>query len=120
MTRPARACLDWQDRRRAAFLRSEMLPRPSTVPARHSPAQLVVFAALLEASMTRTEKLLNDLIALPSVNPAFQPAPRGGYGERRVAEFAATVASRAGLDVKFQRVLPGRSNVLARLSPSGK
>jgi succinyl-diaminopimelate desuccinylase len=68
--------------------------------------------------MSRTKTLLRDLIALPSVNPAFLPANAGG-GEQRVADFLATVAARAGLDIEFQKVLPGRSNLLARLSPSG-
>ena len=49
--------------------------------------------------MTKPEKLLCELIALPSVNPAFVPPgdPRGG--EQSVAEFVAQVAARAGLDV---------------------
>ena len=69
--------------------------------------------------MTKTEKLLRDLIALPSVNPAFLPAKDAHAGEHRVAEFLASVAARAGLDVEFQAVLPKRSNLLARLSPAG-
>ena len=70
--------------------------------------------------MTKTEKLLRELIALPSVNPAFLPAQDPRAGEQRVAEFLAATAARAGLDVEFQAVAPGRSNLLARLSPSGK
>jgi succinyl-diaminopimelate desuccinylase len=97
--------------------------------------------------MTRTEKLLAELIALPSVNPAFatqgvvgsrrpvaqesrlQLATEGGrrdacatikFGEKNVADFLASVAARAGLEVEFQKVLPGRSNVIARLLPPGK
>jgi len=70
--------------------------------------------------MTRTEKLLAELIALPSVNPAFLP-PRHPYaGEKRVADFLATVAACAGLEVEFQKVLPGRSNLIARLRPKNK
>jgi len=65
----------------------------------------------------KTEKLLRELIALPSVNPAFLPARDPNAGEQRVAEFLAATAARAGLDVEFQRVLPGRSNLLARLAP---
>jgi acetylornithine deacetylase/succinyl-diaminopimelate desuccinylase-like protein len=63
---------------------------------------------------------LRELVALPSVNPAFLPAqdPRGG--EQRVAEFLASVAARAGLDVEFRPVLPGRANFFARLAPRGK
>jgi acetylornithine deacetylase/succinyl-diaminopimelate desuccinylase-like protein len=77
--------------------------------------------------MTRTEKLLAELIALPSVNPAFAPASgasaraaRQIYGEKYVADFLAATAARAGLDIEFQKVLPGRSNVIARLRPKNK
>jgi acetylornithine deacetylase/succinyl-diaminopimelate desuccinylase-like protein len=68
--------------------------------------------------MTKTEKLLREIIALPSVNPAFLPAGDPHAGERRVAEYLAAVAAGAGLEVDFQKVLPGRSNLLVRLSPS--
>ena len=73
--------------------------------------------------MTRTEKLLAELIALPSVNPAFAPAgasarpARNLYGEKNVADFLAATAASAGLEVAFQKVLPGRANVIARLLP---
>ena len=70
--------------------------------------------------MKRTEKLLAELIALPSVNPAFLP-PRHPYaGERRVADFLASVAAHAGLEVEFQDVLPGRRNFIARLLPKNQ
>ena len=69
--------------------------------------------------MTDAAQLLRELIALPSVNPAFLPAndPRGG--EQRVADFLAATAARAGLTVEFQPVFPGRANLLARLTPTG-
>ena len=70
--------------------------------------------------MTKTAKLLSDLIALPSVNPAFLPTGDSRAGERRVADFLAAVAAEAGLDVEFQKVLPDRPNLLARLVPPGK
>jgi acetylornithine deacetylase/succinyl-diaminopimelate desuccinylase-like protein len=70
--------------------------------------------------MTKTEQLLRDLIALPSVNPAFAPARDPRAGEQRVADFLAATAAQAGLEIEFQRVFPGRSNLLARLSPRGK
>ncbi len=70
--------------------------------------------------MTRTEKLLAELIALPSVNPAFLPARHPYAGEKRVAEFLASIAARAGLEVELQKVLPGRFNVMARLQPRNK
>jgi acetylornithine deacetylase/succinyl-diaminopimelate desuccinylase-like protein len=88
--------------------------------------------------MTRTEKLLAELIALPSVNPAFALRAsafvslrrdksarqarlrQSHYGEKNVADFLAAVAARAGLEVEFQKVAPDRSNVIARLLPPGK
>jgi acetylornithine deacetylase/succinyl-diaminopimelate desuccinylase-like protein len=70
--------------------------------------------------MTETEKLLRELVALPSVNPAFLPPGDRRAGEQRVAEFLAATAARAGIDVDFQQVSPGRANLLARLSPAGK
>src|ERR1700683_2187579 len=73
--------------------------------------------------MTRTEKLLAELIALPSVNPAFLPPRHPHAGEKRVADFLASVAARAGLEVEFQKVLADghhRSNLIARLRPKNK
>jgi succinyl-diaminopimelate desuccinylase len=75
--------------------------------------------------MTRTEKLLAELIALPSVNPAFtvaagltaHPGRSLRHGEKNVADFLMSVAGRAGLEVEFQKVLPDRYNIIARLSP---
>jgi acetylornithine deacetylase/succinyl-diaminopimelate desuccinylase-like protein len=80
--------------------------------------------------MMRTGKLLAELIALPSVNPAFAPAAGVGasttfsglvkYGEKNVADYLAGLASRSGLEVEWQPVLPGRANILARLLPKGR
>jgi acetylornithine deacetylase/succinyl-diaminopimelate desuccinylase-like protein len=70
--------------------------------------------------MTSVQKLLCELIALPSVNPAFLPAGDPRAGEQRVADFVAASAARAGLEVEFQEVFPDRSNVLARLAPAGR
>ncbi len=71
-------------------------------------------------SVTKTEKLLCELIALPSVNPAFLPPKDPHAGEQRVTEFLAASARRAGLEVEFQPVLPGRSNLLIWFRPRGK
>ena len=64
-------------------------------------------------------KLLRELIALPSVNPAFLPSRDDLTGERRVADFLAFTADRAGLELKWQEVFPGRSNLLIHLTPAG-
>src|SRR5215216_6012461 len=69
--------------------------------------------------MTTTAKLLRELIALPSVNPAFLAANDRCAGEARVAEFLAATAAASGLDIDFQKVTEGRSNLLARCLPSG-
>jgi acetylornithine deacetylase/succinyl-diaminopimelate desuccinylase-like protein len=70
--------------------------------------------------MLETEKLLRDLVALPSVNPAFLPVGDARAGEQRVGDFLAARAARAGLDVEFRQVLPQRANFLASLSPRGR
>ena len=64
-------------------------------------------------------RLLQELIARPSVNPAFVPPEDPNAGEERVAEFLADTARRAGLDVASQKVAPGRRNVLIRYRPRG-
>src|ERR1019366_5328128 len=70
--------------------------------------------------MTRTEKLLAELIALPSVTPAFLPRRHPHAGEKRVADFLAATAAQAGLEIEFQKVLPGRFNIIVRLLPRNK
>ncbi len=65
-------------------------------------------------------RLLEELIALPSVNPAFIPAGDPHAGEERVAAFLAESGRKCGLDISFQTVLPGRRNVLLRYAPSGR
>jgi len=77
--------------------------------------------------MTRTEKLLAALIALPSVNPAFAPSDGASarqaryiFGEKNVADFLAATAAKAGLDIEFQTVFSDRANVIARLRPKHK
>jgi len=66
------------------------------------------------------EKLLLELIALPSVNPALLPAEDPRAGEKDVADFLAALAARAGLGVEMEEVFPGRANVIARLQPAGR
>lgn len=70
--------------------------------------------------MTKTEKLLRELIAIPSVNPAFLPANDPNAGEKRVAEFLAGIAGRAGLDIEFRPVASQRLNLLAAYRPGSR
>src|SRR5271165_7214245 len=69
--------------------------------------------------VTKTQKLLCELIALPSVNNALLPANHTRAGESRMVDFLTATAASAGLDVALQEVFPGRSNLLATLSPRG-
>ena len=70
--------------------------------------------------MSDAKKLLRELIALPSVNPAFMPPGYAQAGEQRVADFLAATAAQAGLPVEFQKVSDGRSNFITRVTPAGK
>jgi acetylornithine deacetylase/succinyl-diaminopimelate desuccinylase-like protein len=70
--------------------------------------------------MDRATQLLRELVALPSVNPAFLPANDPKAGESRVAAFLADAGSKAGLQVAYQKVFPGRSNLILRLRPTGR
>jgi len=70
--------------------------------------------------MANVKTLLAELIALPSVNPAFLPPRHPHAGEGRVAEYLAALGAQAGLDIEFQPVLPHRPNLLVRLRPAGK
>lgn len=62
--------------------------------------------------------LLGDLIALPSVNPA-AGEPDDIQGEGRVVDYLAARFTAAGLDYELQEVLPGRHNIIARLTGRG-
>ncbi|MBX3734834.1 MAG: M20/M25/M40 family metallo-hydrolase [Verrucomicrobiae bacterium] len=69
--------------------------------------------------MSSTARLLRELVAIPSVNPAFLPAGDARAGEAAIAEFLLERARQAGLDARMQPVTAGRANVLARLTPPG-
>lgn len=66
------------------------------------------------------EQLLRELIALPSVNPAFVPPGHPHAGEQRVAAFLTDTAKKAGLEVETQPVVDDRANVLIKLTPQGQ
>ena len=70
--------------------------------------------------MKSSQKLLRELIAIPSVNPAFMPAGDPRAGEKNIADFLLAFAASSGLDVEVQKVEPKRSNVLFRLRSRGR
>lgn len=71
-------------------------------------------------SLSPAERLLCDLIAIPSVNPAYLNAGDKRAGESRVTDYLEAVARRAGLDTSRQPVLPDRENLIIRLTPAGR
>jgi acetylornithine deacetylase/succinyl-diaminopimelate desuccinylase-like protein len=72
------------------------------------------------AKLSAVAKLLRDLVALPSVNPAFLPNDPELTGEERVASLLTDLARKQGLEISRQNVLPGRKNLFVRLKPTGK
>ncbi len=68
--------------------------------------------------------LLSELVAIPSVNPAFRRdgEPDHWFGEAALADHVAERLRRIGLDVEIDTVLPDRPNVIARLKgrPGGR
>ncbi|MBL9173458.1 MAG: M20/M25/M40 family metallo-hydrolase, partial [Verrucomicrobiales bacterium] len=67
-----------------------------------------------------TAQLLRDLVAIPSVNPAFLPPGDPRTGEARMAAFLQDLADKAKLDSSLQEVAPGRPNLVVRLVPRGR
>lgn len=62
-------------------------------------------------------RLLRELIAIPSINPAFQMGSDPGPGEQDLADFIAATAATAGLTVDLTPIHPNRPNLLASLHP---
>jgi len=68
-------------------------------------------------SSSRVVELLTDLIAIPSVNPVYEPA---SPAEAAMASFVENWARDLDLEVERQLVFPGRDNVIVRLAgPEG-
>lgn len=63
-------------------------------------------------------ELLQDLVSIPSVNPAGIPGT-DRTGERAIAEYTADFLRGCGAEVTLEEVAPGRPNVLATFAPSG-
>ncbi len=62
-------------------------------------------------------RLLRELIAIPSINPAFQMGSDPGPGEQNLADFIAATAATAGLTIHLSPIHPNRPNLLAILHP---
>ena len=66
--------------------------------------------------MSEITDLLQQLVAIDSINPDLVP---GGAGEERIARFIAVWFSNAGLEVVWEEPVPGRPNVIGIARGSG-
>ncbi len=64
-------------------------------------------------------ELLQDLIAIPSVNPAGDPGHEKP-GEKAIAEYVAHFLRKIGASVRLKEILPGRPNVVGMFASRGK
>ena len=67
-------------------------------------------------------ELLEELVAIPSVNPSFHTPNEDDkiFGEYQYAKRLREILSDAGCEVWLEEVLPGRPNIMARLSNGEK
>jgi acetylornithine deacetylase/succinyl-diaminopimelate desuccinylase family protein len=61
---------------------------------------------------SRALELLTTLVAIPSVNPTYDPE---SAGEAQIATFVASWARALGLATRRQTVFPGRDNIIVRI-----
>jgi acetylornithine deacetylase/succinyl-diaminopimelate desuccinylase-like protein len=69
--------------------------------------------------MRETQRLLRDLVALPSVNPMGRPLQGPEIYEGRVTDYLETFFRGLGVPSRRQNVAPGRDNILAWLDAPG-
>ena len=68
--------------------------------------------------MSEVSTLLQDLVRIPSVNPA-SALPSEPGGEGRLADFIEDWLRAADLSVQRQPVQPGRDNLIVQISGQG-
>src|SRR5471030_1964006 len=73
--------------------------------------------ALGMARPTNVVELLQDLVAIPSVNPQGTPGT-DRVGEQAMGEYVADFLRGLGADVTLDPVEPGRPNVIAEFKPT--
>lgn len=70
--------------------------------------------------LSSLNRLLWDLVELPSINPSLEYKDAGLAGEEKVAIYLEDLTKSSGIESKRMKVLPGRQNLILRLKPSGK
>lgn len=73
----------------------------------------------MPAPTSSVVRLLKDLVAIPSVNPAGNPGTEH-IGEGNLAKFVGDYLQRAGAEISYQVVEKDRPNVLARFPGPNK
>jgi acetylornithine deacetylase len=73
-----------------------------------------VSAPTVDFAPVRT--LLEELVAIESVNPTLVP---GGAGEAEIGRFVADWLERRGIEVEYHELAPARANVVGRVRGSG-
>ena len=70
--------------------------------------------------LSSLNRLLWELVELPSINPSLEHEDEGLSGEEKIAIYLEDLAKVAGIETKRMKVLPGRQNLILRLKPSRK
>ena len=66
--------------------------------------------------MTSIRTLLEQLVAIESVNPTLVP---GGSGEAEIGRFVAGWLERNGIETRYEELAPSRANVVGRVRGTG-
>jgi acetylornithine deacetylase/succinyl-diaminopimelate desuccinylase family protein len=70
--------------------------------------------------LSSLDRLLWELVEIPSINPSLECKYADFTGEERIAQFLEGKANSSGIEYRRMKVLPGRQNLVIRLKPSGK
>jgi len=70
--------------------------------------------------LSSLDRLLWELVELPSINPSLKHDDLNFTGEERIAQYLEGKVNSLGIECKRMKVLPGRQNLILRLKPSGK
>lgn len=71
------------------------------------------------SKINRTDELLRELIAIPSVSPEGDPGT-DQTGEKHIVQYLEALLSHNGAVTQIQEIRPGRLNLIASFRPSGK
>ena len=70
--------------------------------------------------LSSLDRLLWELVEIPSINPSLECKDADFTGEERIAQFLEGKANSSGIEYRRMKVLPGRENLVIRLKPAGK